>query len=66
MVFPICSPHHLSLDDVLMRTASQPKVTPLTQRESVLSKLEKYIHASALIFNRVTYVRLYSNVGVAE
>lgn len=27
MIFPICSPHHLSLDDVLIKTTSQPKVT---------------------------------------
>lgn len=27
MVFPICSPHHLSLNGVLIKTTSQPKAT---------------------------------------
>lgn len=27
MVFPICSPHHLSSNGVLIKTASQPKAT---------------------------------------
>lgn len=27
MVFPICSPHHLSLNGVLIRTTCQPKTS---------------------------------------
>lgn len=34
MMFPIRSPHHLSLDDVLIRTTPQPKVIHELLREN--------------------------------
>lgn len=67
MVFPICSPHHLSSNGVLIRTTSQPRTTMNSSAKiGVTTKVGEIYTCFYTNLLGLAHVQLYFNAGVPE